>query len=297
MNKTIIYGAGILAAVALLSKQGVKPYDDISVKDKGDALKKATDPAQIGKLLSDDKSPVAFVGNDYSKDEQTLLSQIEAIGQKYSNKVDEFAKLSNVGTQAVLSKLGFTLGSGLPKGYVITEKGMELYFKSLGMWLETYVALNKAAFDAFAALNSLPSITTCVLHTYVKEVDESASQSTSTWFTNSVRASSFKVAFGILGGGGSSTSTTSAGSLTTRNESRRVSFIQHCEREQVDPAKYEAALASNNITYKVIIQQVLSWFQQAPDPLVFATKENKDLADAKAILLSSVKNINYDSII
>lgn len=276
MKKNIVPIAAIAAALLLLnSRSSHKNYDDISTDAKGKALQAAMNPQTIGKLLADDNSPYMFSGSSSAIDPDKLLSILDNINQKYANRIQAIADQSSSGVEAVLNRLGATLEGNIPEGYAMSEKGLDLYFKALGIWLDVYTKLSSKSFEEFSKMADLGDVTSCVKNTYTKDVTEVADQQNDTWFANSVESSSFSIAWGILGKGGGSSSTTIAGSTIKRNEKRHITYIQHCEQQQVDPAKVEAALGSRTLVYSMILNSIRQWFKQAPDPLVFCSKVDK----------------------
>lgn len=267
---TLLWGVGGLFLLRALTQGSPFPEDQNLTDDDYDLLN--GDPDKVGELLAQDNSPVFFTVPSGGWTAAERLAIVQSITTKYSAQIEKIAlnmdaKLDFI-TEGIVSLLNYPDAA-------YSEKAIGLFLKMHEIWSQRVADTAESCASSIAAIAVEAGIasanaTTCTKTTFVKNVTEDVSYTSSEYSKVTVSNKGKSVLFGAFGSKKSS-KTVETWKTELRSEHREIVFIPHCTEWAIDPVKIETILASSTMGMQMVYSLLKSVIATAPNPKYFVS--------------------------
>lgn len=226
-----------------------------------------TGEGSLGYALPNDESPAFFTVPQGAYTDEQVIALVEKIGARHSEKVAALAAQLASDSAAVMD-LSAVLLLGNQNGGVITEAGIDLWFKALEKWTPIFVGVSSSVASgiadvAAAQIAGINTATECVATTFVKKVAETSDQTDTNYYQVKIKNSSGRGFLGMNKKKSSSETRTSVRTLT-RQDVRVVEYIPHCTNWQLDPTQFAGIMEAGTLALESLYAMLSSSLAMAP---------------------------------
>lgn len=268
-TKTVLILGGLgLAALWLFSSSSHLPAD-ATINDQDYDLLNSS-PDSIPQLLSNDITPNYFTVPSGGWTEAERLALIERITSDYQVKIDAIA--ANFGAEPSFVTEGISVLLSIPDA-AFSEKAISLYLEMQRIWSQRVASVCDSCMTAMADLfaasgEQINNATTCVATTFVANVDETSTYTSTEWSKVTTKNGGSSALFGLWKSK-KANKTIESWKQEVRKEERSVVWVPHCTNWQADPVRIAAILANNSYFITVAYGMLRNVINQAPKPSDF----------------------------
>lgn len=264
----IIIGVG-LAAFFLFKGSGWKqaPVAAINEFDEGTIDSVLNEESNLEYALPKDNSPAFFSVPQGSYSDEQVIDLAAKIGDRHKASIDAMAKQLASDSALVMDVTAMTL-LGSTKGGVITEAGIDLWFKALEKWTPMFTGVSASvaggiAQVAAAEMDSINNATECVETTFVKKVTSDTTTTETSSYKVEVTNNSSKGFLGMNKRSSSSEVRTAIKEIM-RHDTSVVEYIPHCTNWQLDPTQMAAIMVAGELALVSLYGMLTAVLKMAP---------------------------------